>query len=222
MALMQLVENWPMESYPWRPDWKGQKKGLIYTTHWKFEFRKKDGTMDFKMWEGVQEEVDESGKKVEVPVKVPYQAKVATVYRTAKPFVEPSDEGDREWMGFMSVIPPEDIRRAENEIGGKPTGVLAGLWHKWDGNTWVELDMEKVRVPLYWLDVTDLYYKVMREDAYFNKFDPYKGQERPYTKIQELELKLRESGDLLLSKQIENQKAKIAELEAELAKKAVK
>jgi len=118
---------------------------------------------------------------------------------------------------MVSKPSPQDIRNAERAIEGKPTMVRMGLWHQPQFNDsgeiydWKPVDRKKVLQPPYWKDVTEAYYKEWRQDAYDGKSDPYKGQHRPYTRIQELE---KAAGEQKASLE-----AEVNKLRAELAKK---
>jgi len=51
---------------------------------------------------------------------------------------------------------------------------------------WKEQDRKKEFVPKYWRDMTVQYYDEDRPKAYKNAVDPYAGQKKPTTRIQEL------------------------------------
>jgi hypothetical protein len=51
---------------------------------------------------------------------------------------------------------------------------------------WVPQDRKKTILPLDWRDVTEEYYAKWRPEAYKTGVDPYKGMQRPYTKMQEV------------------------------------
>lgn len=167
------VENWDLTNYPWKTN-----KGDILTSFFKVVYENPDGSTGFHTYK------DDTGREV------PYALRVGDVTTLPNPKPDKVREDSEEWHGMISRIKPEDLRRVEKEIGGKPSTVLAGLWHSLDANgEWIEVDREKVRYPLYWAKVTDRYYE-WRNEAYAGKSDPYKDQKRPYTKIQELEQKL--------------------------------
>lgn len=219
MPEMMTVEDWPLISYPWRPEWKGVREGMIYTPTFKIEFRRRDGSKDFKTWHGYVEKTDEdTGDVSKVEVNVPYQGKSWLISRPCNGVLLPKnheDEDDPHYVGWMSLMPPVDLRRAEMEIGGQPTDVMAALRARWDGNQWVPDDLEKIHIARYWVDVSDKYFNVMRPRAYENVYDPFKGQKRPWTKVKELEKTIRDSADLKVRSELEK---KNADLQAELAR----
>jgi hypothetical protein len=91
-----------------------------------------------------------------------------------------------------SKIAVVDILRAEKEIAGKPSIVQMGLFYEpvFDDEgrqvDWKEQDRKKEFVPKYWRDMTVQYYDEDRPKAYKNAVDPYAGQKKPTTRIQEL------------------------------------
>jgi hypothetical protein len=98
---------------------------------------------------------------------------------------------------FVSEIYPADIRRAEEEIGGKPSIVLMGLWYHPEYSVegkivkWVGVDRRKASVPPYFRDVTNEYYEIWRPKAYGESYpDPYVDQKRPITRFQEMNSEL--------------------------------
>ena len=209
---MIAVGEWPMGSYPWLvteskkyPDPEMRDKrvyaGDIYTNFFKVEVRRPDGTLDFKTYQPVdaitkKKATDEEGN----PIFLPSEQKVTSVTTALLDPVPRLDESDREWRGVRSKIHSVDLRRVEREIEGRPSSVLAALWFKWDGQTWEPVDRDKVRHPLFWYDVSERY-ETWRKDAYENMVDPYKEQKRPYTRIQEMEKKMRELEAQLAEKQ---------------------
>jgi hypothetical protein len=208
-----LVENWPMESYPWktegkRSDFGGKKVSDIYTNFFKAEVRNYDGTMSFHTFQAR----DGAGNIVTIPMDgsegVQNVPKVYGITTPIKPVPPKQNEADPEWNGNKSRIHPVDLREMEEKIGGKPTSVLAGLWFRWneERKKWEPINYEKTTHPLYWADVTERYYESWRPEAYKEAFDPFENQKRPYTRIQEMkkEAAAREA----------ELAAKIAELEA--------
>lgn len=179
---MVTVEGWPMETYPML-----SKEGNPFSAFFKFEYLKYDGNTDFKTWH--YKGPDENG--VEVEVDVPYQVRAGVVSMVPKPKPPRVSEDDPEWYGMISRIRPHDIIATEKDCGGKPTMVKVGLYGEWVNGEWVMDDLDKIRIPRFYLDITEKYYK-WREEAYQGSNDPFKNQVRPYTKIQEMEAKIKE------------------------------
>jgi hypothetical protein len=93
----------------------------------------------------------------------------------------------------VSSIAPEDLRMAEDKIGGLPALVQMALWYEPqfgpDGIKiirWVALDRKKVLRPKYWRNVTEVYYSTWRPEAYKTEADPYQDMQRPRTRIEDL------------------------------------
>ena len=180
------VQDWPMSTYPML-----SKAGDPFTSFFKMEILKYDGNTDFKTWH--YKGKDEDGNTIEANLPYePNQPRTAALTRVPKEKPLKVSEDDPEWYGMISKIPAEDLIRKEKELGGKPTMVKAGLWFGWENGEWVKDDKEKIQSPRYWLDITERYY-VWREEAYADHNDPFKNQKRPYTRIQELEMRLKEA-----------------------------
>ena len=177
------VQDWPMETYPML-----SKTGDPFTSFFKLEVLKYDGNTDFKTWH--YHGPDDAGNIVDADI--PYQVKLAAITRVPKEKPLKVSEEDPEWYGMISRIPEEDLIRKEKELGGKPTMVKVGLWYGWENGEWIKDDREKIQSPRYWLDITEKYYQ-WREEAYKSHNDPFKNQKRPYTRIQELEARLKEA-----------------------------
>jgi hypothetical protein len=189
------VEEWDLKNYPAK-DKRDEKPGSDYFL---LVFKDKTGKVGMKTYR--EKRRDESGRLI-------------LDEDTGKPIVETVEYEQRKWAvvggakegmknyPVTSRIMPEDLRRAEEMIEGKPTEVLMGLWYYplYVGDRitkWVAIDRKKAVSPPFKRDVTDLYYSEWRKAAYDDdNADPYQGQHRPYTQIQELELenkKLREA-----------------------------
>ncbi len=184
------IENWPLETYPWRTKlltegFQGKKAFDIHTNFFKAEVRNAEGGLDFKSFSPK----DKEGNVIPELA----QHRVGGVTTPMRPLPEDQDEKAPEWSGNRSRIWPEDLRLLEKELGGLPTHVLAGLWFRYDEKlkSWEPVDREKITYPPYFADVSERYFNSWRPAAYKDLVDPYAGQERPYTKIQKLELELR-------------------------------
>ena len=182
------VESWPMEGYPWR-----NRDGDILTNFFKLEIHDADGRTAFHTYraktmtqDGEEREVmvedKATGKKV--PMDVAYALREFGV-TTNRNLPAPGQRIDETWHGMRYRIPAVDLRTAEKEIGGKPTMVKVGLWHRYQDGEWEAMDLEKLPYPPFWADITDRYYE-WRLKAYEGIRDPYASQQRPYTKMQVL------------------------------------
>ena len=191
---MDRVENWDLSTYPLR-----ERNGDIQTSFFKMNYKTYDGNTDFLKWHWNGK--DDTGKQVAPETDVPYGVKISNV--TRPPIEKPPGvkETDSEWYGMLSRIPSVDLIRNERKMGGKPTEVLAGLWYELVDGEWVADDKVKIRIPRFWADVTERYYE-WREEAYKTANDPYKGQKRPYTRIQEMEKDLKERSEALAKKEM--------------------
>jgi len=201
---MEDVQGWPMERYPF----KHPGTGKPISNYWKLVVKRPDGTHDFKIWTGTR--YNEKTKQDEV-VTLPTHAKVRMITSLAGVPRKDADPFEESGMTMTDGISPDEVRRAEEWIEGKPSLVTMGLWAKWENGKWELTDRKKVSCPLYWLDVTDKYFDEWRPKAYDNEFpDPYVNQKRPYTRIEELQLK---------EKEIEKENAALKEKLARLEKK---
>jgi len=178
--MVKDVQDWDLSEYP-EKDPRNNQAG---STWFKMSYLTKDGAVDHKKVSTISR--DASGKEVQV--------EVLAGPRTWAVTGGIGKDGVRKGYQGMpsSLIGPEDLRRAEREIGGQPTVVLMGLTHEpvfdEDGAIieWRQQDIKKVKVPKFWRDVTEDYFSKMRPAAYASAPDPYKKQSRPYTRIQEL------------------------------------
>lgn len=129
---------------------------------------------------------------------------------------------DGDLVPYKYGISPVDVRNAEKKIGGKPTHVQMGIWYnpvfsEVDGDggravkivdgkavilDWTPVDRKKVLQPPYWLNVDIEYFgkNGWREKAYEKSPDPYKNQERPVSRVMEMEEQLRAKEAELLRK----------------------
>ena len=184
------TESWPLGSYPL----KDPSSGKAVSSHFKMAVLDDSGRVVFhKVRDFVS---DEEGKKVEIEKQV--HERIAIVSRLKSMPRKGMDP--EEHSGMVDKIPGADIRMAEEKIGCKPHIVLMGLYGMWNGLKWVMQDPMKTRLPLYWVDVTEAYYKEWRELAYEGMDDPFAGQLRPYSRVQKLEKDLAESEAKLAAK----------------------
>jgi hypothetical protein len=206
-ALLVPVEKWKMDGYPDRDDRDGEPA----SDRFRLSYLMPNGDVGFKVLRWT--EPDPVTKQ---PVTVERRGDPRRFDVSGGGGVEKVVRGVKkvvEMRPMVSMIAPQDIRVAEREIQGKPTIVRMGLWHRPEFSPegeqigWVAVDRKKVNTPIYWRDVTDIYYEKWRPAAYKDVADPYKGQKRPYTRIQELELQAEE-----LRKQAETLELQNAEL----------
>src|SRR6185436_13042078 len=182
---MTDVNTWDMADYP---D-VDPRTGKPASDWFKLAFLTANGDVAFKTYkfknkDGV--EVEAKGDRIEAAITG--GGGVEKVVRGVKRIVD--------HIPKVSFPAPQDIRTAEKEIGCKPTVVRMGLWHTPvlddDGKVlnWEPVDRKKINSPIYWRDVTEEYYRDWRTQAYGAGIavDPYKSQQRPYTRMQELEL----------------------------------
>ena len=131
----------------------------------------------------------------------------------------------------VSRIAPEDIRIAEERVGGKPSEIQMALWcyPVWDGSNkivkWNRVDREKEVKPAAWRTIPIETYKEWRKDAYNEDFpDPYADRPWPTTRLQELESENKVAEKILsmnadLVEKNKTLAARLAELEAKLKDK---
>lgn len=177
LVMTDDVQSWDLTDYPMK-DPRNQKAG---STYFKFHVLDKNGRMEHKIVRAKMR--DAAGNEIQVD----------------------QDMGPKSWGvtggigdddGYQgqpqSFVAEVDLRRAEKEVGGKPSEVLMGLFFHPEINEegqvvqWLEQDRKKEFIPKWWRNVTDQYYDEWRPKAYAKVMDPFKGQHRPYTKLQEM------------------------------------
>jgi hypothetical protein len=172
------VSDWPMDSYPFRHPVSLEPVTSIF----KVFVQDYDGRVEIR--KQTFKDKDGNGNVVDKTVSLqPKQEFLTTGQGVPKKGMDLE-----EYWGMKDCIPAEDLRLMEERLGGKPSLVMMGLWAEWKGDRWVKTDMKKVASPLYYVDVTDKYYEKWRPAAYKSDHDPYEGQHRPYTRLQELAL----------------------------------
>ena len=172
------VSGWPLESYPF----KDSKKRPV-SNWWKIAVLQPNGFIRVDETKNMVKDL--SGKEVEVVSVKRFEQFVTSLDGPA------SDNEELRGLCMTSRIYPEDIRRIEEEFGGKPSIVLMGLWARWDGKQWIKTDRTKTASPLYYTDVTDKYFDEWRKEAYNGEYeDPYKDTKRPTTHLDDMNKRL--------------------------------
>lgn len=140
------------------------------------------------------------------------------------------NDKNRNPVAYRWGMQAADIREAEKQIGGKPTHVQMGLWYtpefSLDGEilAWHPVNRKEQLQPSYWRNVDEEYYAAdgWRYQAYNEKDpksgkvipmpDPYKNQERPITRMMEMEAKMAEQEAAMKAREVElEKKAKLLE-----------
>lgn len=199
------VQDWDLTDYP---D-KDPRTGKAGSTWWRMSYLDKDGRTGFKMVKVKMRGAD--GREIEIEQN-------AGVRRHDVTGGIGSSGVKKGWQGQpASYIDGVDLKYGEKECWGKPTSVMMGLFYepKFDDELnileWMPQDRKKTHVPKYWRDMTTPYYAEMRPKAYDSGVDPYKGQKRPYTQLQEMTIANNE-----LRKKLEEENA---DLKKKLAEK---
>ena len=182
------VQEWDMSSYP-DIDPRDGKAG---STWFKLQYLTKDGMVDAKTFKTTMPMNILNGQGVIETVNQVIEKKGGRREWAVTGGIG-SAGAKKDWQGQpASKIESIDLKKAEQEIQGKPTVVLMGLFWKASYTDsgelieWVPQDRKKTILPLYWRDVTEEYYAKWRPEAYKTGVDPYKGMQRPYTKMQEV------------------------------------
>jgi len=208
---LNRCENWDLSQYPDRDARDDKAASDIYV----FAYLNPEGDVDFHRFKWTEKD-RKSGELVTFEKEVQPKIHAITGGGTIKKKIG-GLEKLKTHIPMVSHPEPHDLRAAEKAIAGKPTIVRMGLWHmpkfSEDGEIieWLAVDRKKLNRPIHWIDVTEEYYRSWRPEAYKNLPDPFKGQHRPYTRMQELEQK---NTELLSAKDDE-----IARLKADLEKR---
>ncbi len=213
--MMLDVQDWDLTNYP-EVDPRDGKPGSAW---FKLQFLTKDGMVDAKTIKTMAPTTVMQPDGSIVAVTQTIEKKVGRrEYLVTGGIGTPGAKKDLQGQP-SSKIEPQDLKKAEIEIQGKPTVVLMGLFWQpvYDPDTleiaeWVPQDRKKTIPPLFWRDVTEDYYQTWRPEAYKIGVDPFKGMQRPYTRLQEL----MQTGKV----QIDEKDKEIARLKAELAAKS--
>lgn len=189
------VDEWDLSSYP-EQDLLEKHAGSDF---YRFIVLDNNGQVDWKRvptYKKVEKEVD--GELVEVKVRNGDRL----VERKRWDVVGTGKRGSKD-PKLVAVwgIQAEDIRSAEEMIGGIPTMVQMGLYYtpvfdeegnilKWEGTG----DRRIQRQPLALLNVSEYYFAKngWREMAYKDRTDPYRNQKRPVTKFMRDEEEMKE------------------------------
>jgi|SRR6185369_501576 len=173
------VDQWPMQFYP---DKDGNNPA---SDVYRFQIDDKNGmTQWFTLPQYAEtEEEGEDGVIRKVKKRIGYRRQDIKMWEVTGAGKDPK----KVKLGYVWGIAPEDIRTAEEKIGGKPSKVQMALWHVWDGNKYTRVDRKVKNRPDHWKNVTDIYYKEWRVAAYKEHPDPFKDQVIPVTRVQELE-----------------------------------
>lgn len=175
------VNTWDLSLYPL------QDRNHAGSDVYRFVIQTRAGLMD---WHTV-DEVDANGR----PIKKRVNPKMYDIKGLGT-----RSESEVKKLNCRWGIKADDVRVAEEWIGGKPTLVQMGLWFTPEVNAagkivkWVAVDRKKILQPPYWLDVTTEYYKAggWRDKAYSDFADPYEGMVVPTTELAELQRKVAE------------------------------
>ena len=204
-------ENWDLAQYPDR-DPRDEKPA---SDQFVLAYLDADGNVDFHRFRWTEKD-KKSGDMITFEKEVQPRVTAITGGGTIKKKIGGLDKL-KTHIPMVSHLEPHDLRSAEKAIAGKPSIVRMGLWHiptfGEDGTIveWLAIDRKKANKPLSWIDVTNEYYEKWRPAAYKDVPDPFKGQQRPFTRMQELE---QQNSKLLTDKDDE-----IKRLKAELLKK---
>lgn len=209
---LSRCENWDLSQYPDRDPRNNKPASDVFV----LAYLNPEGDVDFKRFRW--EEKDKKTREL-VTFEKEVQPKITAITGggTTKKKIGGLDKL-KTHIPMVSQPEPHDLRSAEKAIEGKPSIVRMGLWHmpKFDSEgtiiEWLAVDRKKLNRPIHWIDVTDEYYGSWRPAAYKDLPDPFKGQHRPFTRLQELEQK---NTELLAGKD-----AEIARLKADLEKRA--
>ncbi len=182
------VREWDLSSYPE----KDPRDGMAGSRWWRFTVLESDGRTAHKRV--VETVTNDKGEPMrDDDGKVMKREKIGGPRMWAVTGGIGAEGFKKGLQGHpASKIAVVDILRAEKEISGKPSIVQMGLFYEpvFDDEgrqvDWKEQDRKKEFVPKYWRDMTVQYYDEDRPKAYKNAVDPYAGQKKPTTRIQEL------------------------------------
>ena len=198
------VDTWDLSLYPERDG-----GGNAASDRYRFEVYDKNGLLQHHKTPIFEEKlIDSPGGQTIARVKVGeknLQPKMWDVTGAG------NDE-DRNPVAYRYGIPPIDVREAEKRIAGKPTHVQMGLWFRplfsedaTEILEWKPVNRKEELQPPYWRNMDMAYYGKdgWREQAYKGHPDPYKNQERPITRMMEMEAEMMEKEKELVAARFE-------------------
>lgn len=192
LVIEKDVQDWDLSTYP--EEGRDPRDGKVGSTWYKLQYLTKDGMVDQKTFKQTQPMNILNAQGVVETVQQVVERKGGRRECAITGGIG-SSGAKKDLQGFpTSKIEPVDLKKAEQEIQGKPTLVLMGLFWKprfdEDGQLleWVPQDRKKTIMPLFWRDVTEDYYQIWRPEAYKTGVgvDPFKNMQRPYTRLQEI------------------------------------